>query len=319
MAPLPPGRRRSLPRGWLPALVLSLLLHMALTFAFVHAQLKGPQGAGDSLMVVDSLVLAAAEPFQPSLALRRIPSAKAAPRQQTLPPSAPPSLPWKPTLDGPRPPARFQVATRSTGMAEEQEEPADADARGMSGGDPEGANGQGSGSTRFLRIAAEGPSVVFVIDRSASMGKHGSLALARRELLASLEHLRSDVQFQVIAYNRVAEPLVIGGHDTLVPATAENKQAVEDFLSSLHAEGGTNHLHALRRALQLHAQVIFFLTDGDDISFQEIHQVTLLNRGRATIHAIELGDRPRSGPNLPLEGLARANHGLFQYIQTTSR
>ena len=51
------------------------------------------------------------------------------------------------------------------------------------------------------------------------MGLNGGLAAARRELLASLARLPADCRFQVILYNRFAEPLPLGGGGALVPAT----------------------------------------------------------------------------------------------------
>src|SRR5919198_794363 len=57
--------------------------------------------------------------------------------------------------------------------------------------------GSARATTTFFQIATEGKAIVYVIDRSASMGCNGFLAAAKRELLASLERLPSTARFQV--------------------------------------------------------------------------------------------------------------------------
>src|SRR5205823_2337632 len=113
----------------------------------------------------------------------------------------------------------------------------------------------------FFQVPARGTAVVYVIDRSASMGLHGTLETAKRELLASLGHLPSTARFQVIFYNRQAEPLRIGGRSDLLPASRENKDAAAALLLSLRAEGGTEHARALQRALALQPDTIFFRSE----------------------------------------------------------
>src|SRR5579875_280015 len=50
-------------------------------------------------------------------------------------------------------------------------------------------------------LPATAASVVYVLDRSVSMGLARKLDFARRELIASLRHLPATIRFQVIAYN----------------------------------------------------------------------------------------------------------------------
>jgi hypothetical protein len=85
----------------------------------------------------------------------------------------------------------------------------------------------------------------------------------------------------------------------------------------LRAEGGTEHLTALRRALQLQPDVVFFLTDADALSEEEVRVVTRLNQGRTVIHAIELGPSPLTGRLTALELLARDNRGRYRRIKVT--
>ena len=157
-------------------------------------------------------------------------------------------------------------------------------------------------------------SVVYVIDCSGSMGAAGRLALARRELLASLERLPETVRFQIIPYNRRAEPLRINGHSGLVPATPENKQAAAARLEAIVPEGSTEHQAALQQALLLGAEAIYFLTDADDLRPDQVHALTRLNHGRTSIHAIELTAAHRDAHAMPLHVLAKENHGEYRGV-----
>jgi hypothetical protein len=181
-----------------------------------------------------------------------------------------------------------------------------------SGGQP---NGRGNGATTtFFQIATQAKSVVYVIDRSASMGINGRLEAARRELLASLERLPSTARFQVIPYNREAIPLRVGGRTDLLEATPANIQAAARLLNTLVAEGGTDHWPALHRALALQPDVVFFLTDADDLRIDQVRAITQLNHGRTAIHAIELSIFNRDREDMPLHLLAHTNQGQYQAV-----
>jgi hypothetical protein len=177
------------------------------------------------------------------------------------------------------------------------------------------ANGSATGTgpaPSFFPAAGQARSVVYVIDRSMSMGLRGALDAARRELLASLGRLPEHVRFQVIVYNRTAELLAPGAD--LVEATDQNKRHTAARIESLCAEGGTSHLPALRKALSLAPEVIYFLTDADDLNPLEQQAVTHLNRGRCSLHVIELNTSHRDRPWMPLQQLAQHNRGTYRAI-----
>jgi hypothetical protein len=173
-----------------------------------------------------------------------------------------------------------------------------------------GGTAEFSSKPAFFQIPAVGKKIVYVIDRSASMGLGGTFKTVRQELISSLEHLPADVSFQVILYNRSAEPLRIAGQVSLVPATAGNKAEALALLQSIQPEGGTEHVGALRRALSLQPDVIFFLTDADDLLEGQVRTMTQLNRGRTVIHTIELSGSDRPAEERPIRWLARANGGV---------
>jgi hypothetical protein len=167
--------------------------------------------------------------------------------------------------------------------------------------------------TAFFGVPAVGKSVVFVIDRSATMGLAGRLDRARREVAASLRLLPPSAKFQVVAYHRAAEPLRLAGRGGLLPATPEAVAAAVAALEGLAAEGGTDHVRALGAALALRPDVIYFLTDEDDLTPDVVKAVTRLNRERACIHALCLAPSRGRGET-PMQVLARESRGAFKAI-----
>jgi Ca-activated chloride channel family protein len=177
-----------------------------------------------------------------------------------------------------------------------------------------GNAGSSASSSPLFASPARARSVVYVIDRSVSMGLNGALEQVKRELLASLSRLPSDMRFQIIFYNRSAQPLVLGGAAGITSATDANRAAVAQQLESLQAEGGTEHLPALSLALSYQADVIYFLTDADDLRPEQVRQVTQMNRGRAAIHTIELTTANAHRLDMPLQTLARENRGTYRAV-----
>jgi hypothetical protein len=167
--------------------------------------------------------------------------------------------------------------------------------------------------TTFFEVPSRAQSVVYVIDRSASMGLHGALERAKRELLASLDRLVPTALFQVIVYNSRAQPLRFD-LPGLVPATPENKVLIAQALAELQAEGGTRQDQALPRALALQPDVVYFLTDAGDLTETQVRSMTQGNRRRCVIHVIELTTGKRAGAEMPLQLLARENAGVYHAV-----
>jgi len=83
--------------------------------------------------------------------------------------------------------------------------------------------------------------------------------------------------------------------------------------------GGTEHLDALRLAISMAPDVIFFLTDADEPPLKADQLADLVERcqrGGTTIHAIEFGkgSNPRSGRWI--EALADQTGGEYRYLDT---
>jgi hypothetical protein len=163
-------------------------------------------------------------------------------------------------------------------------------------------------------VPASARSVVYVIDRSSSMGLGNRLDLARRELAASLRRLPETTAFQIVVYNRRAEALPISCQTGLVPATDRNIGEAVVLLDQLVPEGSTEHREGVRQALLLEPELIFVLTDAAELTQQDVQALTRLNRGRSGIHVVELRPDDRQHADCPAKELARWNRGSYRAV-----
>jgi len=90
-----------------------------------------------------------------------------------------------------------------------------------------------------------------------------------------------------------------------------------NYVDAVKAFGGTEHYDALRLALRMGPDVIFFLTDArvprlTSTQFAEVKR--LADRSGATIHAIEFGPEPTSPGDSFLRKLSSDNRGEYRYI-----
>ena len=181
----------------------------------------------------------------------------------------------------------------------------------------------GKARVSLFGLVGEGYKFVYCFDRSGSMGGDGrnSLRAVKAELLKSLKTLDTVHQFQIIFYNEHAKlfnPSGQPGH--LAFATDQNKQAAVRFIESIQAEGGTDHEEALRLAVRLHPDVIFFLTDADDPKLTPAQLEKIQRQAAGTIiNAIEFGPGPKPPEASFLEELAHQNGGSYVYIDISSR
>ncbi len=181
----------------------------------------------------------------------------------------------------------------------------------------------GQGHTSLFGAEGVGTRFVYVLDRSGSMnGFNGRpLAAAKAELLASLAQLDKVHQFQIVFYNE--HPHVFNPYAPRPPqlmfADEQGKRLAEQFVQGITAGGGSFHYAALRLALQMQPDVIFFLTDGQENTPTESQLDQLLRQARragTTIHAIEFGAGPRRTIAF-LSRLASATGGQYVYVDVT--
>jgi hypothetical protein len=137
--------------------------------------------------------------------------------------------------------------------------------------------------------------------------------------MTSLSCLPADARFQIIVYNKVAEPL-LGYPFELLPASTENVARAAAALEKREATGGTHHLPALTLAFELRPAVIYFLTDADDDLTANDLREALKRRPRGTvIHTIELTPINRGRPEMPMQVLARSTGGVYRGLDLDSR
>ncbi|MBY0228918.1 MAG: hypothetical protein K2W96_06550 [Gemmataceae bacterium] len=143
--------------------------------------------------------------------------------------------------------------------------------------------------------------VVWLIDRSISMGPTGGLAAARRELRAALANLPAQARFQVLLYNQGVEALQPAhDRDGLHPADPATVARLLARLDGFPASGGTNHLAALRQAVQLRPECVCLVTDAADLARSDVRDAERLLASGVRLHVIELC-RHRAPPSLLAE------------------
>jgi hypothetical protein len=196
-------------------------------------------------------------------------------------------------------------------------------AQANSGKSPTGSSyGPSSGNKATVHIfgvQGVGTKFVYVFDRSSSM-EGAPLAAAKQQLIASLNSLDTIHQFQIIFFNHQTRTFdATGGGHRVAFATERNKQMAAKFVGGITADGGTDRLAALRAAVAMQPDVIFFLTDDDDpMPESELAEVNQLNRrASATICTIQFGQGPAQKADNFLVQLARLTGGQYGYVDTT--
>jgi hypothetical protein len=190
---------------------------------------------------------------------------------------------------------------------------------GGSGGGSGGGVGRGVGpGTEFFGARETAESFAYVVDSSGSMASRGSLDVAKREMWASLNQLPPDARFAIIFYNLRATTFSDPqGRKGLMPATVTNKARARAQMASIVPDGGTDHLTALRAALALRPEVIFFLTDADLMTDTDVAEIRSLAQS-TRIQAVEFGRGANLGGSGPLRKLATLTGGTFRYIDVTT-
>jgi von Willebrand factor type A domain len=182
-----------------------------------------------------------------------------------------------------------------------------------------GGSGKATGpGTEFFGMRDRAGSFAYVIDCSGSMTARGSLDVAKRELLSSLGQISPDARFAVVFYNLDAKVFTDpSGKAGMMTATPSNKARVQTLLSTVQPDGGTDHMQALRAAFALHPEVIFFLTDADLMSRQDVAEL-ISQAGKTRIQAVEFGQVTGLGGSAPLKLLAKSTGGSYRYIDVNS-
>jgi hypothetical protein len=175
-------------------------------------------------------------------------------------------------------------------------------------------------TTVLFGISGSGSRFVYVFDRSDSMNGFGGkpLRAAKAELIRSLKTLTDRQRFQIIFYNDKPKPFELSGAPLqLLPGEPGYLSEAERFVTAVVAFGGTEHEGALKLALRMSPDVIFFLTDAriPRLSSTELREIKSRAESiGATIHAIEFGAEPAPPQDSFLRELAAQNSGQYRYI-----
>lgn len=156
---------------------------------------------------------------------------------------------------------------------------------------------------------------IFVMDTSGSMYGE-SIEQAKQGLRYALQHLHPGDTFNIIQFNSVTESLFT------VPKIAD-KDSISDglrYLESLQAEGGTEMLAALQRALSGVAEdsrlrQIVFLTDGAVGNEEELFKLIQEHLGNSRLFTIGIGSAPNS---YFMRKAAAFGRGTFTHIGDVS-
>jgi Ca-activated chloride channel family protein len=155
--------------------------------------------------------------------------------------------------------------------------------------------------------------VVFVLDHSGSMAG-ASIEQARAALKLALARLRPTDSFNVVRFNHRTDSVFARPE----PASRANLALAERYVDAIRADGGTEMLPALQRALDgsEHAgrlRQVIFLTDGAVGNEEQLLQAIRERLGDSRLFTIGIGSAPNS--HLMREA-ARLGRGTFTYIGT---
>jgi hypothetical protein len=194
-----------------------------------------------------------------------------------------------------------------------------ASGAGGSGGGSGLGQGTGSGpSTAFFGAREQAESFAYVIDCSGSMATHDAIGLAKRELMASLDQLPPDARFGLLLYTTKYSVFPdASGRRALMPATAANKERVRTRLAQVRPDEGTDPGPAVEQALAMRPEVVFLLTDGQELSYEDVERLESL-RGSTRIHTIDFGGTAPAPETSPLRRLAAVTGGSYRHVDTAS-
>jgi von Willebrand factor type A domain len=176
--------------------------------------------------------------------------------------------------------------------------------------------GNGYAKVKVFGVEGTGNKFVYVFDRSASM-EGAPLANAKRQLIESLKSLDELHQFHIIFFNHRLQAFNSSpGGRRIAFADDRNKLLAAGFVRRIKADGGTDRFAALKHALALNPDTIFFLSDADDpMSDREMATLAELNEGvGAAICVIEFGNGAVEPERNFLTELARQSGGQYGYV-----
>jgi hypothetical protein len=271
------------------AVIVSVSLHALIGLGWLTARGQGPVGGASINTQVDGpddheTTFVLCDPPSPS---RSAPKAEHTDPPSSIPAVLPPSV-----LPPARPDAGVGAITQTGHSPEESSSlPKNGGAKPLHGN------------------LKSGTTVVYLLDRSSSMGVGGLLKLGTAAIKTSLAQLGPGVRFQIVAYNGGTSQLASGP----LPASPENARQATEWMDGLVAEGRSDHVAGFRDALWCQPDTIFLLTDADDLDAKETRAIREMLRRPIRFNAAIFGAR-REKADTPLERLVRDFGGQVTYV-----
>lgn len=182
-----------------------------------------------------------------------------------------------------------------------------------------GTDSQGKGrfialipSSGFGQAAEEPRRVVFVLDRSGSMGG-APIDQARKALQACLAALGEQDRFAIVAFDDRVEVL----DDNLTTADMRNRERAAAFLSGIDARGGTELASAIQAAAAIlgrEAGDVMVLTDGQVAGIDPI--IATAKATNLRVHCLGIGS---AGQDYFLARLARETGAVSRSVTPRER
>lgn len=165
-------------------------------------------------------------------------------------------------------------------------------------------------------VAASAPAaareLILVVDTSGSM--HGdSITQARAALRFALTTLRAGDRFNIIQFNDQVHSLF----GEAQPVDSRNLGRAEAYVDNLRADGGTEMMPAMQRALgdvgvaSDRLRQVVFLTDGAVGNEQALFELIARDIGASRLFTVGIGSAPNA---LFMRHAARYGRGSFTYI-----
>ena len=162
--------------------------------------------------------------------------------------------------------------------------------------------------------------ILFILDKSGSMGEDDKIKQAKSALYFCLGKLKEKDRFNIITFGSALHSFKQG----MVKATAENVEAARAFAKKIDASGGTAIDEALVAGLKMLSKsenlpMVLFLTDGlPTVGTTDIHQILKnvkeANKVKARFFVFGVGHDVNAKF---LDRLAEDERGVREYVRPT--
>lgn len=172
---------------------------------------------------------------------------------------------------------------------------------------------QESSPTEQNQLATLPRDVTFIIDTSGSM-QGTSITQAKESLRLALQSLSAQDHFNIIEFNSTHRRYA----HTALSASRDNIDKAQQYVSSLHAGGGTEMFAPLKEALitadeasEKSLRQIIFITDGSVGNEQALLELIHQNLASARLFTVAIGSAPNS---FFMRKAAQFGRGSFTHI-----